>query len=343
MLQHTLRIVILLVLFIASKAALAWGAPTSPYTEKELLRFFPEARKDGVCYLFRLGECEIIAATNTYGGGEVDMLFVHGAKQNKAKEVAEKLKTELFTSAQIRPFEGKEPWVALIPPRSGYDRNTASRIIGHIIDKEDPESPLRFSEWRGKQLRVWIDHSYAASYFSTSYSSGRKSNGTIELSLDITQPRPQYSEFRIVNGKLTQQEMAIFITRAMGGTYNPTQSMSKKELTSLQKSFPNANIVSYNSESDLCIVSSKKTYYYGTIDAVRSSLRRQQPELASFEFPQQESMMPDKRREMLAAEQASTNKRGDQVPSSSQTGEKSVSPLNFQDASSKYISTLDKI
>ena len=69
MLQCPLRVVALLILFITGIADRALGSPAPSCTEREFLRLFPEAKKDGACYLFRLGECEIVAVTNTYGGG----------------------------------------------------------------------------------------------------------------------------------------------------------------------------------------------------------------------------------------------------------------------------------
>lgn len=354
MLQCPLRVVVLLILFTTGVADRALGSPAPSCTEREFLRLFPEAKKDGACYLFRLGECEIVAVTNTYGGGVVDMLFVHGAKQNDAKEMAEKLKSELLISAQIRPFEGKEPWVAIIPPRSGYYRNTVSRIIGYIIGQEDPKSPLQFLEWQGKQLIVRVEHNFTSPYLSTSSSSGRKSNGVIELSLDVTQLGLQRAELRVVKGKLTPQEVAIFVTRAMGGVYSSTQFMQKKELAALRKSFSNANIISYSSGANSCIVLLRRTYYYGKIDAVRESLSRQPQKLANFEFPQKESLMPNERRKMLAARQPSAKTPEPQVstpaptiptvsPTTSPDAKKSASPLNFREAFSRYVSMLDKL
>lgn len=348
MLQLILKIIILSILLVTGVESRAWGAQVLPGEEKNFLRFFPEAKKDGACYLFRLDGCEIVAATNTYAGGQIDMLFVHGGDQNAAKATAEKLKSDLFLTAQVRPFRGKEPWVALILPQNGYGSDTASRVIGRLIATEDKQSPLEFLEWRGKQLRVRTEHSYASSYFSTSYSSGRKSNGEIELTLDMSQPKLLVAELRVVKGKLTPQEVAIFITRTLGGVYSSPQNMSKKELAALRKTFSNANIVSYSTGANSCIVSAKKTYRYGTIDAVRESLRSQPKELASFDFPAQESMMPSKRREMLAAEQEAVKKQETQAAASAaETSSASkgqiAPPRNFQEAVSRYVSVLNKL
>ena len=346
MLQRTFKMIVLPVLLATGVISQAGGESVPPYTEKEFLRYFPEAKKDGICYLFRLGGCDVVAVAGTYGERNVNMLFVHGEEQSEAEKIAEELKTNLFTTAQIRPFEDEESWVAIILPQDGHVLNTASHIIGRIISKEDPKFPVQFIAWQGKQLRVRVDHSYSSSYFSTSYSSGRKSNGIIELLLDVTLPRLQCSELRIIKGTLTSGEIARFIAQTTGGVYSPTQSMPKKELAALRKSFSNTDIVSYNPNSDFCIVSSKKSYRFGEINAVRESLRRKQsPELASFKFPHQQSMMPDKRKEMLAAEQMpvrnqetqETNHAGD--PS----GQNLPPPRNFQEAAARYTFMLDKL
>ncbi len=360
-LRQVFRFFLLFVLITSGGVLCARGAEGKAHTSVNFKQLLPDARQEGNCFLVRIEGCDVIAAMSLYGTEHLEMVFVHGKSKKEAADVAEKIKDEIAPAAWVRPFEDKEPWVAIIPQNSTNYFRSGTRLINLMIKRETKEFPLQFIGWEGKLLRVRTAISYTSSYFSTSYSSGRKSSGVVEMLIDLTQQKPQYIDFNVVEGKPSAREIALFIARTMMGAYSSTQNMSKKELAKLRKDYPGATVISLSENSDLCIIQRKKIYRAGPPKNVQESLKKRNPlELASFQFPAKDAVFPPQREALAADETTSGDAPEKQTggalaaedtpalePKSprqaTEPEEKRPLDISFREAFSRYISKLDKL
>lgn len=246
---------------------------------------FPEAVRDGECYLLKLNDCHIVAVSSPYASGQIELIFVNAKKKSAAQEVAKELAKELSSKCRVVPFKGSAPWVAIICPTENKNRRYATSLILY----PDGGRSVRFVGWQGKLLRVQVNYS-------------RRS--VIEMLLDVTSSSLSHVEFRIVHGNLDEEDMVDFLDSRFPNSSSYLPMFSSREEREVRSKFLGWDLVVYSMSSDFCVANKKgKTYHVGTIDGVSAYLRSKHP-TAKFNFPEENMDWPSKR---IAQDETSTD------------------------------------
>lgn len=254
---------------------------------------FPEAAKDGECYLLKLNDCHIVAVSSPYASGQIELIFVNAKKKSAAQKVAQELAAALSSKCRVMPFEGREPWAAIICPTENKNRRYSTSLILY----PDGGRSVRFVGWQGKLLRVQVD-------YSVSNYARKKRRGVIEMLLDVTSSSLSHVEFRIVQGRLDEEDMVDFLDSRFPNSSSYLPMFSSREEREVRSKFPGCDLVVYSMSSDFCVANKKgKTYHVGTIDGVSAYLRSKHP-IAKFNFPEENMDWPSKR---IAQDETSTD------------------------------------
>ncbi len=285
-----MRGLLVLLLFIATAALAGHFAAAKDREESsdillsDFKEKFPEAVEDGESYLLKLDGCRIVAVSTPYSSGRIEMIFVNASKKAAAQKVAQHLAEELSSKCRVVPFEGGDPWAAIICPATNYSRRHAPSLILY----PDKGRSVRFVGWQGKLLRAQMDYS------STDYMR-KKCRGVIEILLDVTTSSLDHVEFRIARGRLENVDVIDFLDSRFYNSSSYLPEFSSREKSELKTKFPGCELIVYSTSSNFCIANKKgKTYHAGSIQGVSSYLRSRHP-IAKFDFPKENMDWPDAR------------------------------------------------
>ncbi len=277
---------------------------------------FPDAVEDGECYLLKLEGCRVVAVSTPYASGRIELIFVNAKKKSAAQKVAKELAKELSSKCRVVPFEGSDPWVAIICPTENYSRRYSTSLILY----PDGGRNVRFVGWQGKLLRVQMD-------YSTSDYVRKKRRGVIEILLDVTSSSLSHVECRITKGRLDEEDIADFLDNRLLNSSSYLPEFSSREKSELRSKFPGCDLIAYSTSADFCIANKKgKTYHVGTIDGVSAYLCSKHP-IAKFNFPEENMDWPGKR---IAQNETSTDSDHDTAMGS--TSERTSSQDNGAEA-----------
>ena len=224
--------------------------------------------------------CRIVAVSTPYSSGRIELIFVNAPKKAAAVKFASKLAAQLSTKCQVTPFEGSEPWVAIICPLTGLSRQFSPSLFLYPGKGKD----VRFIGWQGKLLRVQME------YKSTNYLR-KKHRGIAEMLVDLTTTNIDHVEFRLSKGHLENEDMKDFIcSRIMNSSHYLPEFIGRQK-SELRTKFPGYELISYSVSSDFCIANKGKVFHAGSIEAVADYISSKHS-IARFSFPEEESAWP---------------------------------------------------
>lgn len=272
-------------------------SPDADFTVGEFTKMFPSAAKQGACYLLRLDGCRVVAVSTPYAVGRIELIFVNAPKKQTASKLAHRLAKEISPNCKVIPFEKDESWVAVICPLKIVSRRYPTSLFLY-------RRSIHFIGWQGKLLRVQTEYS------TTEYGKirSKKISGVIEMLVDLTVPNCDHVEFRLIRGRLKDGDIRDFICSSMAGSsdYLP-EFFSSSEMRDLRAKFSGHELISYSLSSDFCIVSKRKTYHAGTIEAVSDYVSSKRS-IAEFNFPKDETPWPSVK--FLAVNEKDSNSSG---------------------------------
>ena len=264
----------------------------SVVTTSSFQNLFPDAEKQGACYIFRLDECNIIAVENNYRSTspEIALIFVQGKQKSKTSEVANRLVKLLKAKCYPVPFSGPDSSVAIFCPVTGLSTNSPLKAL--LYPTSYSRHTTQFYGWQGNCVKARVDleklPTTSSTYSSTSSSTRKKTKGTIEMTINLEEEYITSAEFRAAKGRISSDEIKDFISSRMC-VYSSAASMpsltskGKKDLRALYNSY---DIMAYSSSYDFCIVSKNKTYRAGTLEGVKEAVRGNKNESTAFNFPE---------------------------------------------------------
>lgn len=235
-----------------------------------------KSNQDGSCYLVRWDGCRIIAVVCTYEKAHVPLIFVNADTKEGAVKVARQLVAKIPCSSSIRPFEKREPWVAILCPCL----SESQRYTPNVLLYPNGGKNTRFIGWQGKLLRAQIE-------CESTDNRGRKRDAFVEIVLDITEARCSRGEFRAVKGRLEDDEIKEIVSSRMSNVSSYMPDLSGRERRALKEKFPGSEVLAYSTVTNTCIVRKGKTFHAGAIDLVSDYISTARS-VAEFEYPDEE-------------------------------------------------------
>lgn len=284
--KRVIHMLLSLVALCAALSTSAYGVSIQDFT-----RLFPDATREGACFLLRLDDCEVMAASTAASSsasyGEIALVLVSAKQKNTAVRTAKRLASELSPDCTISNFSGSEPSVAIFCPLESVSHNSPLSALLYPISSSKPS--IQFVGWKGRMLKARVEYKSSSTY-------RRKFKGTVEVSVDLTKPRAEYVEYRVVGGRLEEYDIKDFIGDRMWGSGFSLPDFTSKEKSELRSALGAQDILAYNTSSDFCIVSKGKVYRAGTPDGIKEVVSTRGKSLAAhLKYPEQSSSWPGER------------------------------------------------
>ena len=243
---------------------------------------FPHGVENGSCYLFRIDDCSVIVPHSPNPSDPISIFFITAPKKILAEETAQRLADLFSARSKLIPFAGKEVSYAVPLKVDQTSYNFVDSILSQFVSNYGDS--LQFTSWRGTHLRFRIEHTHDSS------GNNRKHKGIVDIDLDLTLPRMEHIEFRLVKGNLTDGEMAELIMKNIKGSPHYCSLLSDRS-SSHYKAFFSSNCNPIVFSSAFCIVRKGKVYHTGRISVVKKLLTDRE-HLANFNLPDRESVWP---------------------------------------------------
>lgn len=285
--KYFIRTGLLLILccfYSAGEVVIAQETSNSPLSPGRLTKDFPDAKKDGHCYLFQIDGCSVVASANNSDGTQVSYLFVSAPKKIGAEKTAQQFAKLYAPNALIVPFEsGKaEGYLVQLSTSKWLDKSTDG-LLGSLLKL--PASNIQTLIWRGKNLYIRVNHTV-----TSGYGTNKKRKGVIEVSLDFSSPDPGIVEFRILKGNLSDEDVAEFIMLHMRGSSDYYNTLSEN---SFYDKYFGTSFEPIVYTSSFSIIRKGRTYYAGSTTKLRIRSREaSHASTARFRFPETVSSWP---------------------------------------------------